>query len=226
MSKGYEDHGGVTVSPTVALHGLDQPPDLALGEMLPRSIFGIGFAPGQSGWRRSHCELFVVRGDQSQVRSGGHFHLLRLANCAFKEPSIRCRPAVIYYARNRANPSVHPASTAPSGPSMKFCQLGAVLQEVGLKRCWRGPKSCCVKVVRLKGKYVRSPANRPPSRRGPSSGKHPNIRTSHPLAPALECSDVRLVGQEARERVLELRCPVAVPREIGSLRVPNHHYLL
>ena len=57
----------------------------------------------------------------------------------------------------------------------------------------------------------------PPSRRGPSSGKHPNIRTSHPLAPALECSDVRLVGQEARERVLELRCPVTVPREIGSL---------
>ena len=33
---------------------------------------------------------------------------------------------------------------------------------------------------------------RPPSRCGPSSGKHPNIRTSHPLAPALECSDVRL----------------------------------
>ena len=26
--------------------------------------------------------------------------------------------------------------------------------------------------------YVRSPAKRPPSRRGPSSGKHPNIRTS------------------------------------------------
>ena len=59
------------------------------------------------------------------------------------------------------------------------------------------------------------------SRRGPSSGKHPNIRTSHPLAPALECSDVRLVGQEARERVLELRCPVAVPREIGSLSRMN-----
>ena len=48
---------------------------------------------------------------------------------------------------------------------------------------------------------------------------HPvvNIRTSRPLAPALECSDVRLVGQEARERVLELRCHVTVPREIGSL---------
>jgi hypothetical protein len=61
----------------------------------------------------------------------------------------------------------------------------------------------------------------PPSRRGPSSGKHPNIRTSHPLAPALECSDVRLVGQEARERVLELRCLVAVPREIGSLSRMN-----
>src|SRR6476646_12146709 len=66
-------------------------------------------------------------------------------------------------------------------------------------------------VVRLKGKYVRSPANRAPSRRGPSSGKHPNIRTSHPLAPALECSDVRLLGQETRKRVLELRCPVTVP---------------
>jgi hypothetical protein len=41
--------------------------------------------------------------------------------------------------------------------------------------------SCCVKVVRLRGKYVRSPAGRPPSRCGPSSDKHPNIRTSeHP----------------------------------------------
>ena len=81
----------------------------------------------------------------------------------------------------------------------------------------RGPKSCCVKVVRLKGKYVRSPASRPPSRCGPSSGKHPNIRTSHPVAPALECSDVRLVGQETRKRVVEVRCPVTVPREISSL---------
>ena len=54
-------------------------------------------------------------------------------------------------------------------------------------------------------------------RNGPSGSNHPNIRTSHPLAPALECSDDRLVGQEARERVLELRCPVTVPREIGSL---------
>src|SRR6202047_4500670 len=58
---------------------------------------------------------------------------------------------------------------------------------------------------------------RQPSQCGPSSGKHPNIRTSRPLATALEYSDVRLVGQEARERVLELRCPVTVPREIGSL---------
>jgi PRC-barrel domain len=56
-----------------------------------------------------------------------------------------------------------------------------------------------------------------PSPCGPSSGNHPNIRTSRPLAPALECSDVRLVGQETRKRVLELRNPVTVPREIGSL---------
>ena len=35
--------------------------------------------------------------------------------------------------------------------------------------------------------------------------------------PALECSDVRLGGQETRKRVLELRCPVTVPREICSL---------
>ena len=79
----------------------------------------------------------------------------------------------------------------------------------------------CVKVVRLKGKYVRSPASRPPSRCGPSSDKHPNIRTSRLLAPALECSDVRLVGQETRKRVVELRCPVTVPREIGSLSRMN-----
>ena len=43
----------------------------------------------------------------------------------------------------------------------------------GRRNSGRGPKSCCVKVVRLKGKYVRSPASRPPSRCGPSSGKHP-----------------------------------------------------
>src|SRR5580693_1815169 len=58
---------------------------------------------------------------------------------------------------------------------------------------------------------------------GTRGAAHPvvNIRTSRPLAPALECSDVRLVGQEARERVLELRCPVAVPREFGSLSRMN-----
>jgi hypothetical protein len=49
----------------------------------------LGLRQGQSGGRRSHCELFVVRGYQSQVRSGGHFHLLRRANCAFNEPSSR-----------------------------------------------------------------------------------------------------------------------------------------
>ena len=73
----------------------------------------------------------------------------------------------------------------------------------------------------LKASYVRSPASRPPSRCGPSSGKHPNIRTSRPLAPGLECSDVRLLRQEARERILELRGPITVPREIGSLSRMN-----
>ena len=49
-------------------------------------------------------------------------------------------------------------------------------------------------------------------------GDHPNIRTLARLpAPALQCSDVRLGGQETRKRVLELRCPVTVPREICSL---------
>ena len=91
----------------------------------------------------------------------------------------------------------------------------------GRRNLGRGTKNCCIKVVRLKGKYARSPASKPPSRCGPSSDKHPNIRTSHPLAPALECSDVRLVGQETRKRVLELRCPVTVPREIGSLSRMN-----
>src|SRR3984957_4214430 len=92
---------------------------------------------------------------------------------------------------------------------------------VGSPKFGARTKSCCVKVVRLKGKYVRSPASRSPSRCGPSSGKHPNIRTSHPLAPALECSYVRLVRQETRKRVVELRCPITVPREIGSLSRMN-----
>src|ERR1700733_5193521 len=115
MSKGDEDHGGVTVSPAVALHGFDKPFDLALGQMLPRPIFGVGFAPGQSGWRRLHCELFVGGSCQSQVRSGGHFHLLRLANCAFNEPSIRCRPP-LFMTRTRANPFARPASTTQTAP--------------------------------------------------------------------------------------------------------------
>jgi hypothetical protein len=75
----------VTVYPTVVLSHLDQPFDLALGEMLPRPVFAVRLSP----WY--NCELFVVRSYRSQVRSGGHFHLLRLANCAFKTPSIRCR---------------------------------------------------------------------------------------------------------------------------------------
>src|ERR1700733_3654424 len=79
MPEGYQDHRGVTVSPSVTLHRLDQPLDLPLGEMLPRSIFGVGFAPGQSGWRRLHCALFVVWSHQSQVHGGGHFYHLRLA---------------------------------------------------------------------------------------------------------------------------------------------------
>ena len=37
----------------------------------------------------------------------------------------------------------------------------------------------------------------PPSRRGPSSGKHPNIRTSHPLAPRLS---VRMFGSWGKKR--------------------------
>ena len=48
------------------------------------------------------------------------------------------------------------------------------------------------------------------------------IRTSEHFhvffaAPTLECSDVRLGWQETRKRVLELRRPVTVPRDIRSL---------
>ena len=85
----------------------------------------------------------------------------------------------------------------------------------------RNQKIVASRLCDLKGKHVRSPASRPPSRCGPSGGKHPNIRTSHPLAPALECSDVRLLRQETRKRVLELRGPITVPREIGSLSRMN-----
>ena len=94
----------------------------------------------------------------------------------------------------------------------------------GRRNLGRGPKSCWVKVVRLKGKYVRSPASRPPSRCGPSSGKHPNIRTSHPLAPALECSDVRLVGQETRKRVVEVRKKTCRRGRISPWAPRNGHH--
>ena len=39
MPESYQDHRGVTVSPTVVLSQLAQPFDLALGEMLPRPVF-------------------------------------------------------------------------------------------------------------------------------------------------------------------------------------------
>ena len=35
MPEGYQDHRCIAVSPAVALHGLDQPPDLALGSDAP-----------------------------------------------------------------------------------------------------------------------------------------------------------------------------------------------
>src|SRR4029077_2032254 len=52
-----------------------------------------------------------------------------------------------------------------------------------------------------------------------SSANHPNIRTLSRLfaAPTLECSDVRFGWQETRKRVLELRRPVTVSRDIRSL---------
>ena len=48
------------------------------------------------------------------------------------------------------------------------------------------------------------------------SSEHPNTFRLF-AAPTLECSDVRLGSQETRERVLELRRRVTVPREIRSL---------
>ena len=55
-----------------------------------------------------------------------------------------------------------------------------------------------------------------------SAEAHPvvNIRTSEHHIPS-ECSDVRLVRQETRKRVVEVRSPVTVPREIGSLSRMN-----
>ena len=50
----------------------------------------------------------------------------------------------------------------------------------------------------------------------PHTSEHPNTFTSF-RPPTLECSDVRLGWQETRKRVLELRRPVTVPREICSL---------
>ena len=61
---------------------LDQPP---LVNGMPRSDVNTN---GDLVFCSRHCELFVVRSCQSQVRSGGHFLLLRLADCAFKTPSI------------------------------------------------------------------------------------------------------------------------------------------
>ena len=60
--------------------------------------------------------------------------------------------------------------------------------------------NCCVKVVRLKGKYVRSPASRPPSRCGPSSGKHPNIRTSEHYIFSCPLLSVRMFGSWGKKR--------------------------
>ena len=112
-----------------------------------------------------------------------------------------------------------PASHTKSRRSKRSVGLGLPLGKSPLNLP-RGPASESTRPPLRQGCATSAVRQaRPPSRCGPASGKHPNIRTSHPLA--LECSDVRLVGQEPRKRVLELRCPVTVPREIGSLSRMN-----
>ena len=66
----------------------------------------------------------------------------------------------------------------------------------GVAEIWGAePKSCCVKVVRLKGKYVRSLASRP--LRGAA---HPvvNIRTSEHHIPSR--LSVRMFGSSGKNR--------------------------
>ena len=57
-------------------------------------------------------------GYNSSAPSGGHFLLLRLANCAFKGPSIRCRP-LLFMTRAIAQT---PAATTPTDPWSTLCQ--------------------------------------------------------------------------------------------------------
>ena len=67
----------------------------------------------------------------------------------------------------------------------------------GRRNSGRGPKSCCIKVVRLKGKYVRSPASRPPS-----GAAHPvvNIRTSEHHIFSRPLLSVRMFGSSGKKR--------------------------
>ena len=58
MPEGYQDHGAVALPPAVALGGLDQLLDLALGQVFPRSNSALGRRIGVT-------VRFAVAGDTS-----------------------------------------------------------------------------------------------------------------------------------------------------------------
>ena len=105
-------------------HGLDQPCDLALGEMLPRSIFDVRFRLGNlagadctvnfslSGAAKVRCAVAAI-----SISSG--WPTVHLMNHLF----VVVR--VIYDAHDRANPFARPAATTPTGPWSTLCQSGS-----------------------------------------------------------------------------------------------------
>ena len=68
MPEGQQDHGRVTMAPAVVLGGLNQPPDLALGQVLTGPIGGVGFAH-----RQRNCAFYVGWTDHFQVPDDRHF---------------------------------------------------------------------------------------------------------------------------------------------------------
>src|SRR5262249_12384778 len=68
MPEGQQDHGGVAMAPAVVSGGLNQPLDLALGQVLAGPIGGVG-----PPHRQSNCAFYVGWSDRFQMPNRRHF---------------------------------------------------------------------------------------------------------------------------------------------------------
>ena len=77
MPVGHKDHGGVPVSPAVALCRSHQPLDFGFGQVLAGAQVAIGRPPGRN------CSVYGGPRDEPEVPFGHVFHPSRIDACSY-----------------------------------------------------------------------------------------------------------------------------------------------